>query len=202
MDFVPRTGLYFSFLLRPEHPQRFWPLLTYVVSLALHRTLGEMQADGYCYRKLSIDLKWPNDVLLSGKKAAGILLETSSGDGAVVGVGINVSKSSVPEWMKEQATSIGEEGDCIVPRRRLLVRYLQHLRSWYRLFENAEFGKILKQWEQLSSMCNDTSIWVQDGEHRRAAITCGLSESGGLKIRTGEGGEEILLAGDVSVRRL
>jgi BirA family transcriptional regulator, biotin operon repressor / biotin---[acetyl-CoA-carboxylase] ligase len=197
----PCAGLCFSLVLRPSCQQKYWPLLTHAVSVALSETLKDLWAHELVERKLSIDLKWPNDVLLSGKKVAGILLETAGSEAAVVGIGINVSHGSVPEDLKEQATSIGDEADGFIPRRWLLVRFLENLRNWYDRFEQGEFAAILDQWKKSSSMWDKTPIWVSEGGVRRAAVTCGLSEMGELKIMTEQGEQEILLAGDVSVRR-
>ena len=195
------AGLYFSFLLRPNCQQRRWPLLTQAVSVAMSEALRDLWIHGIVDRELSIDLKWPNDVLLSGKKAAGILLETAGNEGAVVGIGVNISKRSVPEDLKEQAMSIEDETGCMIPRRWLLVRFLENFGRWYSRFEQGQFTAILDQWKNSSSMWNNTTIWVTEGGMKRAAKTCGLSDTGGLKILTEEGRHEILLAGDVSVRK-
>ena len=66
----------FSLLLRPPNPFNRWPLLTHVASVALAQILKELSAEQWIPHPLAVDLKWPNDVLLCGKKAAGILLET------------------------------------------------------------------------------------------------------------------------------
>lgn len=195
------AGLYFSLLLRPACRQKDWPLLTFAVSLALYETLRDLKVCGIADRTLAIDLKWPNDVFISGKKAAGILLETTGQESAVVGIGINVSKGSVPDELKEEAVSIEHEAKCFIPRRWLLVRFMKNFGGWYRRFTRGEFAAILDQWKAYSSMWDKTPIWVTESRARRAATTCGLSDTGGLKILTGEGKQEILLAGDVSVRR-
>jgi BirA family transcriptional regulator, biotin operon repressor / biotin---[acetyl-CoA-carboxylase] ligase len=197
----PRVGLYFSLILRPQCQQKFWPLLTHAVSVALNRTLRDLRTGGFLNRELSIDLKWPNDVLIAGKKIAGILLETAGKEAAIVGIGINVSTGSVPEQMKEQATSISEEANCSIPRRWLLIRFLKNFRTWYDIFEGGDYEAILDQWKEYSSMWENAPVWVQQGGQRRAAVTCGLSETGGLKIQTEQGKQEILLAGDVTLRR-
>jgi BirA family biotin operon repressor/biotin-[acetyl-CoA-carboxylase] ligase len=197
----PGAGLYFSLVLRPRCEQRFWPLLTHVASVALNITLGDLSAYGLVKRELLVDLKWPNDVLISGKKMAGILLETAGKETAIVGIGINVSKGSVPKGLKEHVTCIGEEAACFVPRRWLLVKFLHNFQIWYNHFQGGEYGEILDQWKRRSSMHENTPIWIQNGENRIAAITCGLTESGALKIQTEQGNREILVAGDVSVRR-
>jgi BirA family transcriptional regulator, biotin operon repressor / biotin---[acetyl-CoA-carboxylase] ligase len=199
---APGAGLYFSLVLRPSCQQRFWPLLTHAVSVALSKTLMDLRAKGLIQHELAIDLKWPNDVFIAGRKVAGILLESAGNEAAVVGIGVNVSKLSVPEALIEQATSLEDEAKCPIPRRWLMVQFLHNFGDWYRRFNGEEFGAILDQWKKYSSMWNNTPIWILEDGGRREAMTCGLSEMGALKIRTAQGKEEILLAGDVSIRRL
>ena len=98
------SGLYFSLILRPKQPRKVWPILTHVASIALVDTLRELSDRKSVPVRLDVDIKWPNDVLLSGKKCAGILLEMVPGENedpaAVVGVGIDVHEGSVPESAK------------------------------------------------------------------------------------------------------
>lgn len=198
-------GIYCTVILRPRQIQRHWPLLTHAASVALADCLKdilEIYAPGH---PVAVDLKWPNDVLLSGKKTAGILLETTAGgEGsqvAVVGVGINVRQGSIPEPLKDQATCLDQEAGVEVPRRRLLVRFLYHLQLCYDLFERGGYQELLERWKSRSSMWNGAPVWIDDGGQRSAAVTCGLTDLGALRIRRSNGMEEMLMAGDVSVRR-
>jgi BirA family biotin operon repressor/biotin-[acetyl-CoA-carboxylase] ligase len=201
----PAAGLYFSLLIRPSQPPNRWTLLTHVSSLALACALREFSEQGRDSKPLDIELKWPNDVLLSGRKTAGILLETAMVGGclaaAVVGVGVNVKPCVFPHELRDQVTSVGEAAATEVPRRHLLVRILYHFQIAYNLFERGEHREILEQWKALSRMCRDTPIWVVEADTPRPAVTAGLTESGALIIRNPDGSEEELLAGDVSIRR-
>ena len=119
LEFSPGAGLYFSLLLRPPNPLNCWPLLTHVASVALAQVLKELSAEEWIPHRLAVDLKWPNDVLLSGKKTAGILLETVQQEqhaaAAVLGVGINIKSESLPEELKEIATSVSAGGGSFHP---------------------------------------------------------------------------------------
>lgn len=200
----PGSGLYFSFVLRPGRPQNQWPLLTLVASVALAKTLCELPKDGLIPRALDLELKWPNDVLISGRKTAGILLETAGVGGAwsaaVVGVGINVGKSELPAVLRDQVTSVSAAAGVLVPRRPLLVRFLYHFQIGFRLFEQADDAGILEQWKSFSRMWMDTPVWIVEDERRRAAVTRGLSPTGALLVETADGTTETLIAGDVSIR--
>jgi BirA family transcriptional regulator, biotin operon repressor / biotin---[acetyl-CoA-carboxylase] ligase len=198
------TGLYFSLLLTPANPLNRWPLLTHVASVSLAQVLNELSAERWIPRPLAVDLKWPNDVLLSGKKTAGILLETVQHEqhaaAAVLGVGINVKSESLRDELKETATSVSAEAGVTIPRRRLLVRYLYHFQIGYELFKRGQYQRILDQWKTHSSMWDGVPVWLHDGDQRRLVVTCGLSDMGALKVRASDGTEETVLAADVSVR--
>lgn len=201
----PGLGLYFSLLVRPRRPLDRWVLLTQVASVALVRSLKSLSEEGWTARKLEVDLKWPNDVLLSGKKTAGILIETAGAgpkpEGAVVGVGINMGKGSVPEELSGLATSVGVEAGGEVPRRLLLVRFLYFFQLGYGLLEGGEDSAILDQWKSLSSMWDGVAVWIVQEGDARPAVTCGLTDTGALRIRRPDGVEETVVAADVSLRR-
>jgi BirA family transcriptional regulator, biotin operon repressor / biotin---[acetyl-CoA-carboxylase] ligase len=202
---VAAKGLSFSLVLRPVQPLKFWPLLTHVASVALVEVLKELHPLKVIPHALDIDLKWPNDVLISGRKCAGILLETmtvGSTPAAVVGLGINIRKGSVPESLKDTAVCLDEMADLIVPRRQVLVRFLHRFQECYSIFEQGKHRELLERWKRHSSMWKGAQVWITEGEERRSAVTCGLSEIGGLMVRTPAGKVETVLAGDVSVRQV
>jgi BirA family transcriptional regulator, biotin operon repressor / biotin---[acetyl-CoA-carboxylase] ligase len=200
------AGLYFTLILRPKTSMEFWPLLTHVSSVALFETLRDLSLRGLLPSPLEIDLKWPNDVLLSGKKCAGILLESMLSDmsnpAAVVGLGINVRKGSVPENLTSEAICLDEIAQGFVPRRRLLVHFLRHFQLCYLLFEQGKHDELLERWKSCSSMYEGVPIWMGKGETRREAITCGLNEMGALMVRTSDGTRQTIVAEDISIKRI
>ncbi len=200
-----RAGLYFSLILRPTQPLHFWPLLTHVASIALVETLKNLSDLHLTSQPLAIDLKWPNDVLLSGKKCAGILLESlstaSDSNAAIVGLGINVHQGSVSESLELTACCLDDMAKAIVPRRQLLVNYLRQFQMCYLTFERGNHKELLDRWKSFSSMWNGVQVSISDGEVRRTVTTCGLDEMGALLVRNEDGTEETILAGDVSLVR-
>jgi BirA family transcriptional regulator, biotin operon repressor / biotin---[acetyl-CoA-carboxylase] ligase len=200
------TGLYFSIILRPKAPLELWPFLTHVSSIALVETLKELAVGKQIPSPLDIDLKWPNDVLLSGKKCAGILLESliTNGDrpAAIVGLGINVRKGSVPEGLEEEAASLEEMAGGFVPRRQLLVHFLRHFQLCYLMFEQGNYHKLLERWKSYSSMYNGVAVWMGEGETRREAITCGINEMGALLVRTPDGVVQTIYAEDIRISKI
>lgn len=199
-----KAGLYFSLIIRPRQESRYWPLLTHAASIALVRTFQGLVDTKVIAQSLDIDIKWPNDVLVSGKKCAGILLEMIAEDGnpaVVVGVGINVHPDSIPPEMADRVTCIDEAAQAVVPRRKVLVGFLQHFQIAYISFENGKYGEILESWKRYSTMWNNTPIWIEEGRHSRSAVTCGLDEIGALIVQTEDGDRETIVAGDVRIKR-
>lgn len=199
------TSLYCTLIVRPKQPRPFWPLLTHVASVALFRAFQELAVRKLVPFPLDAEIKWPNDVLLAGKKCAGILLEALWGDGgnsaALVGFGINVHNGSVPADLADQATCVDEMAGTPVPRRQLLTLYLKHFQICYLMFEQGRHKEILDHWKSSSSMWEATQIYIGKGEGRREAITCGLNDLGALVVRTPDGKMETLYAEDVSVTK-
>jgi BirA family biotin operon repressor/biotin-[acetyl-CoA-carboxylase] ligase len=196
--------LYFSLILKPGQSRKYWPLVTHVASIALVDTLKALTDRLPSLSRLDIDIKWPNDVLLSGKKAAGILLEASETEGKgqalVLGLGINVHKESYPESLKSEAICLDEAAESTMPRRQLLVQFLFHFQAAYQMFEKGMHAELLERWKALSSIWNEVPIWIREGDTRRAAVTCGLNELGALLVRNEQGTVETLVAGDISIR--
>ncbi len=199
------NGLYFSLILQPNRPPARWVLLTHVASIALVRTLRELSESAIIPRPLALELKWPNDVLISGKKVAGILLETAAFDGVisavVLGVGVNTGTAGLPPELSDLATSVSLEAGIQIPRRRLLVRFLYHFQIAYEFFQNGRDAQILDEWKNLSHMWKDTAVWILQNGERRPAVTAGLTDTGALRVRNFVGDEEVILAGEVSIRR-
>ncbi len=202
--FSPRkSGVYLSMILQPSRYAAEWPLLALAASIALARTIKQLPAE-LGIKALPLDLKWPNDVLISGKKTAGFLLETvrmpERPAAAVVGCGFNVGIGAFPADLAECATALELETGVPVPRRRLVTGFLRHFQKCYRLFEQGEQARIVEIWKGLSNMWDGKPVWIIEGDRSRAAVTCGLSNDGALLIKTESGEEETVLAGDVSIR--
>ena len=197
-------GVYISLILRPIQPWKYWPILTHVAAVALIDALKSVERGMKFPKTLDVDLKWPNDVLLAGKKCAGILLETLTPDeknaAAIVGVGINVHHGSVPEELADAAACVDDAAGVVVPRRRLLILFLKHFQSVYQLFQKGKFEEILEKWKSFSSMWNGAPVTLFESGRTRNAVTCGLDGIGALRVRLEDGSVETLLAGDVRVR--
>jgi BirA family transcriptional regulator, biotin operon repressor / biotin---[acetyl-CoA-carboxylase] ligase len=140
----PPGNLYASLILRPRCPVDQAAQLGFIAALAIGDTLGSI-----CKRLEGLSYKWPNDVLLRGRKVAGILLESELGAGAapefvVVGVGINLVLS--PRDTAFPATSIAEEDLGIVSAGAALESFARHFQAWAEHWRKEGFGPVRAAW--------------------------------------------------------
>ena len=195
----PGAALAFSLILRPTPHE--------VERLALFTALGALAVSQAVEESLSLRsmIKWPNDVLMEGRKCAGILTEAAwSGDrmdGVVVGIGINITREAVPppETVIFPATSVEEAAGRSIDRVELLRATVEALFRW-----RGELGteRFLQAWQERLAF---VGAWVQvkeavEGSEPVVGQVTGLAEDGGLLLR-GEDGKMITIAtGDVHLR--
>ena len=192
----PGAGLTFSlrwhFMPAPHMPAG----LSLVVGLAVARTLEELGVEG-------VQLKWPNDVLIHGKKLAGILVELSSSRGrppaAVIGIGLNLRLP--PDAQVESATGVTDLAACLASPpgpNRLLGLLLGQLNHFLELYAAAGFPALRAAWQQRNAFA-DLPVRIL-GEAQELAGTCaGVDDDGALLLDTPEGRRRVL-SGEVSLR--
>jgi len=185
------TGIYCSVILRPAMPPSDALIFSLVAGLAVRAAVAEVVP------QLLVDLKWPNDVLLGGKKFCGILTEMNSEATRVrylvVGVGINVNQVKFPAELREIATSLRIETGTEWSRVELCAALLKSLDREYRsLVEDAGAREaILRRFEKSSSSARDRKVSVEENGGL-AGVTEGLDERGFLRVRTAEGLRTVL----------
>ena len=188
------AGLYFSVVLRPHMQASEWPLLTLMAALAVADALDE--AFG-----LSADIKWPNDLLIEGRKVCGILaetVETARGRACVVGIGINLSKDAYPPELRERAASV-EEFMCARPSADALIEELvRAIRKRYACLQNdGGAEETLREWCARSSYAEGKRVRVSLEDGSFEGVTRGLEADGALRVETEAGEIKIVRAGDV-----
>jgi BirA family biotin operon repressor/biotin-[acetyl-CoA-carboxylase] ligase len=196
--FTPKgSGLAFSLILRPSITQR--PYLLRTVGLAALSIAAACSELG-----LSPRIKWPNDILLNGKKIAGILIEnTWSGDDVdslVIGMGINVHKDSVPppEFLQFPASSLEDiMGKKAPAREEILFSILSAFIRWR---ERMETDELVKTWEELLAFRGE-QVQIHTGEDFPVTgELLGLESDGSLRLRDAHDKFIITRFGDVSLR--
>lgn len=192
----PGVGVYLSVLLKPRMEPKRLPQLTLLAGLAAALAVNE-------FTPRKAQLKWPNDVLLNGKKCSGILCEYHSSQngetGVIVGVGINANHSPAdfPEELKPSATSLKIETRNSVDRPALIRALLRHLDREYSAFQLDE-GGIINRWMENTDMFGK-SISVARGGSVIQGAAIGLDPQGKLTLLTEKGEELALDSGEVSL---
>jgi len=174
-------------------PARAVTLLTLAAGVALADKIE--QAAG-----LRVDLKWPNDLLVSGRKLGGILAESSgTGDGAtvVVGYGINVRSTAYPPELRARATSMDAELGRAVDRHHLLAETLAALSRRYEDLIAGRFDAILDAWRRRAPRASGARVAWTTNAGTLSGETMGIDELGALLVRVDDRVERIV-SGEVT----
>lgn len=197
--FSPKgKGLWFSVLLKPTFLPQEAPKMTLLAAVAVVRAIREVCG-------VEAQIKWPNDVLLDGKKLVGILTEMSAEFGhinyLVCGTGINVCvpKEMVPEDLRASAVSIADVTGGKVDRVALLAKVLDYMELYYDEACKNGFGAIFDQWRKYSiTLGKQVKVIAPDKTYVGTAMD--IDDTGALQVRKEDGTVETVLAGDVSIR--
>jgi len=181
----PETALLFSTILQP--PLDVLPLLPLLAALAV---AGGIEGSTGAVP----DLKWPNDVLLNGKKLAGILLERPAGPDVVLGVGLNVNQS--PQEVPDGGTSLAIELGYELERESLLAAILNDLGNAYERADREGIGWIVPGWRSRSSMLGEAIAFHRDGKLIRGIAEDVLAD-GALRVRLEDGAQISVVAGEI-----
>lgn len=181
------AGLYFTLVLEPRMPPQQLPVLTLGLGLAVADAV-QMLAGEVC------DLRWPNDVMLNGRKLAGILAQLH-GNTVLAGIGLNVNQPQFPAELARLATSLRIETGREHAREPLLVYIAQAVGSYVTMLETGGSGQLLRLFSSRSSCTEGCRVTVEDGG--LTGTTAGLTAEGFLRLRTADGAEVTIHAGGV-----
>ncbi|HLH52252.1 MAG TPA: biotin--[acetyl-CoA-carboxylase] ligase [Verrucomicrobiae bacterium] len=194
-----RKGLWFSVLLRPNIRPSAATQMTVAAATALrHAIESETQ--------LKSEIKWPNDILISGKKVAGILTELSAELDRVkylivgIGVDVNLGPDDLPNELKSQATSLQIESGKPVARVELAAAILRELEKVYQQVLDGDFATVADEWEHHCSTLGRRLV-IQLGDRRVSGRAEALGEDGALLLRTEHGHLERIVGGDVQIEK-
>jgi biotin-[acetyl-CoA-carboxylase] ligase BirA-like protein len=191
----PEGGLWFSVILRPKvqagHAAKLSLLASVAVAKAIRRLYG-----------LKTNVKWPNDVLLDGKKVCGILTESEIRgqriDFAVLGIGVNADfeVEALPVHLRSPATTLRHQLKGEVQREALLSELLKEIEFHYHLFEKQKFEVILEDWRSLASFLGSDIRVQTDGEIVHG-LAVDINNDGALVIRLKDGTTHSITSGDI-----
>jgi BirA family biotin operon repressor/biotin-[acetyl-CoA-carboxylase] ligase len=192
------VGLYTSILLRPGLPTDRIPLLTLIAGLGVAEAIEERAG-------IAARLKWPNDVLIEGRKVAGILAEAAFADSrvshVVLGVGINVNhdRQDLPEVEFPEATSLYLATGWTRSRGQLAATVYGRIDRWYGVLCQRGFDEILASGRARSATLGKVvEVLAREGAWRGVATD--LDGDGALLVRTEPEGVRRVIASEVSIR--
>jgi BirA family biotin operon repressor/biotin-[acetyl-CoA-carboxylase] ligase len=191
------AGVYCSVILRPAMPPSEALIFSLAAGLAVRAAVAEIAP------QLSVDLKWPNDALLSGKKFCGVLIEMNAEATRVrylvVGVGINVNQQKFPAELREIATSLRIETGTEWSRVELTAALLKSLDREYRALvdDPGASASIMRRFEETSSSVRGKKVSVEENGGL-TGVSEGLDERGFLQVRT-PNGLQTVVSGTVKV---
>lgn len=198
------TCIYMSLVLRPDMETQYASGLTLAAALAvsdgIDRLLEEMDERVKCRTKI----KWPNDIIINGKKVCGILTEMSGEldyiNHVVIGMGINVNDDEFPQEIASMATSLKLESKKTQNRAKLVAYIMEALEEYYLLYRKTnDLSLLLEQYNEKLINVNEKVKLIRRGEEQ-IRIALGADETGALIVKDENDIEEKIISGEVSVR--
>ncbi|UII54613.1 biotin--[acetyl-CoA-carboxylase] ligase [Cytobacillus spongiae] len=193
------TGIWMSLILRPNIPPPKAPQLTLIAAVAVVQAMEQMTS-------LTPQIKWPNDILIAGKKVTGILTELQADSdriiSVIIGIGMNVNQKEedFPEELRKIATSLMQEEGVEIDRAALIRAVLTKLETLYQLYLEKGFYPIKLLWESyaISIGNNITARTLTGNIYGKAA---GITEDGVLLVEDLEGKTHHIYSADIELER-
>jgi BirA family biotin operon repressor/biotin-[acetyl-CoA-carboxylase] ligase len=195
----PGINLYTSMILRPKIEPAKAPQITLMAGVAVADLLS-----GYCPGDVSI--KWPNDVLIRGKKACGILTEMKAAAGSVdfvilgIGLNINMNREDFEPSLRETATSLTMETGKTYDRLELISKQFEFIEKWYTVFLSAGFSGLREDWMRYADILGKRIKVVFKDEFQTGIVT-GIDDDGTIMMKGENGVSQKVVAGDVHLLR-
>ncbi|WP_428912622.1 biotin--[acetyl-CoA-carboxylase] ligase [Niallia sp. Krafla_26] len=190
------TGVWMSILLRPNLLPQKAPQLTLITAVAVAQAIEELTP-------LLPEIKWPNDLLINGKKVTGILTELQAEsdqiNSVIIGIGMNVNQESFPPDLQSIATSLHIEGGVKVNRAKLIQAVLTRLENLYDLYVQEGFYPIKLLWEgyAVSIGKNITARTLKETFHGKAL---GITDDGVLMLEDNSGKIHYIYSADIEMQ--
>jgi BirA family biotin operon repressor/biotin-[acetyl-CoA-carboxylase] ligase len=184
------VNLYFTLVLFP--PAERLHYLPYVAGLSIAQAIDHLGID--------CDLKWPNDILINGKKTGGVLIQTSIEENrlqfALVGIGINVNTGTFPEELQSIAISLAQAVGREIDRERFFAQVLFEFEQLYGRIASMSWEELTDLFGRRSSMLLGCPVQIEQQGEIKSGVTAGLDSMGGLILQT-PAGKEVFYAGEI-----
>ena len=191
------SGIWMTFILRPQIGPDRASMLTLVSAMAVQKAIEKETG-------LKAVIKWPNDIVVNGKKVCGMLTEMSAElewiNYVVVGIGINANTKKFPEEIADVATSLSIELGRDITRSNLVAGFGAAFEGYYdRFIKNGDMSDLMDEYNKnLANLDNKVKILDPKGEY--TGISKGINKEGELLVTDEDGNERIVRSGEVSVR--
>ncbi|MDH5159917.1 biotin--[acetyl-CoA-carboxylase] ligase [Heyndrickxia oleronia] len=191
------TGIWMSIVLRPKLPPFKAPQFTLITAVAVVQAIEQL-----C--DLQPEIKWPNDILIKGKKVTGILTELQADSdkihSIIIGIGINVNQTreDFPEELHSVATSIAIENGGKLSRSKLIQQILANLEKYYQIYLEKGFAPLKLLWESYAISIGKDII-ARTVNEVIAGKAIGISDEGVLKIQDKNGVIHDIYSADIEV---
>ena len=191
------SSIYMTILLHPDVLPTKAPQLTLVMAMAVAEGIRKVTG-------LETKIKWPNDIIVNGRKVCGILTEMSTEidyiNYVVIGDGINVNQETFPEEIRDTATSLKIETGSPVRRSVLIAAIMECFEQFYEVFMTTEDLSGLQERYNAMLVNLGREVRVLEPGNEYEAHALGINRTGELIVRTPDGQEKEIYAGEVSVR--
>ncbi|MGL4818838.1 MAG: biotin--[acetyl-CoA-carboxylase] ligase [Bacilli bacterium] len=196
-DSAPEKGVWMSLVLRPNIPPQRAAQLTLVAAVSVAMALETFSG-------VSPEIKWPNDILIGGRKVCGILTEMVGDvdrvDALIIGIGVNVTHepTDFPENIRTLATSVGHARGKEVTRTAVVCAILEKFEQMYQRYLDEGFLGIRLLWESYSVSLG-RQVRITTAQETYEALAHGLMDDGSLKVERADGTISYVYSGDVSI---
>jgi BirA family biotin operon repressor/biotin-[acetyl-CoA-carboxylase] ligase len=191
------SNIYTTIILRPKMDAARTPQISILAGVAVAEVL-----ESYCPGRVKV--KWPNDILIDGKKVCGILsqakAEVNKVDFIILGIGINVNINQFPDEISNIATSLAMETGKIISRQQLIISLYENMTKWYKQLLKDGFSQIKEKWLSLSQMIGQ-KVQVIFQEEVISGKAIDLDNDGSLILIAEDGKKIKASAGDATIMR-
>lgn len=195
----PLGGIWLSIILNPNVDSSKIPIITLATGVAVERSLEKIGIE-------NPEIKWPNDILIDGKKVCGILTEAitklNSIETVIVGVGIDVNLNikDFPEDLQKTTTSIEHELGKRIDENQLIKIFFEEFEKIYELYSHEKYEEILKEWRKSSYSIGKIVEVKKPYKKPYDAYVVGISNDGALVVEKYDGTLEKVISGECTIK--
>lgn len=195
----PLGGIWLSIIMKPNVDQSKFPLITLATGVAVAKTLEKISVE-------NPKIKWPNDIMINGKKVCGILTEsvTKSNkiENVIIGVGIdvNLETSQFPNELKEITTTLKEELEKECDENLIIKIFLEEFEKISELFNNENYEHILNDWRKRSYTIGKIVEVRKPFNTSFDAYVVGINEEGALIVEKNDGTLVKVISGECIIK--